>query len=61
MFYVVSYDISDDRRRLNLVKTLLDFGAMVQYSVFECLMDETAPGRSCCKDWQRLLLRMKIR
>lgn len=42
MFYVVSYDISDDRRRLNVAKTLLDFGARVQYSVFECLMDDSA-------------------
>ena len=40
MFYVVSYDISDDKRRGNVAKTLLDFGARVQCSVFECIMDD---------------------
>lgn len=42
MFYVVSYDIPDDARRNNVAKTLLDFGARVQYSVFECIMDDGA-------------------
>jgi CRISPR-associated protein Cas2 len=36
MFIVVSYDIPDDRRRTRVMKTLKDFGAHVQYSVFEC-------------------------
>jgi len=36
MFYLVSYDISDDKRRTRLAKTLKDFGDRVQYSVFEC-------------------------
>jgi CRISPR-associated protein Cas2 len=36
----VSYDIRDDRRRNRVAKTLLDFGARVQYSVFECIMDD---------------------
>lgn len=40
MFYVVSYDIPDDKRRNTVAKTLLDFGTRVQYSVFECIMDE---------------------
>ena len=35
MFYVISYDIPDDRRRNQLAKTLKGFGARVQYSVFE--------------------------
>ena len=39
MFYLVSYDIPDDRRRVRLAKALLDFGRRVQYSVFECLLD----------------------
>ncbi len=39
MFYVVSYDIPDDRKRDRVSKTLLDFGARVQYSVFECILD----------------------
>ena len=37
-FLVVSYDLSDDRRRRNVMKTLEDFGRRVQYSVFECLL-----------------------
>jgi len=40
MFYVVSYDIPDDNRRNAVSKTLLDFGSRVQYSVFECIMDD---------------------
>jgi CRISPR-associated protein Cas2 len=35
-FIVVSYDISDDRRRTKVMKTLKNFGAHIQYSVFEC-------------------------
>jgi len=38
MFYLVSYDISDDRRRTKLAKTLKDYGDRVQYSVFECIL-----------------------
>jgi len=39
MFYLVSYDIPDDRRRTKLAKTLKDFGDRVQYSMFECILD----------------------
>ena len=35
MLYLVSYDISDDRRRYKLAKLLEDYGMRVQYSVFE--------------------------
>ena len=40
MFYIVSYDIPDDKRRNRVAKTLLDYGSRVQYSVFECIMDD---------------------
>ena len=40
MFYLVAYDIPDDPRRNRLARVLKDFGARVQYSVFECLLDE---------------------
>lgn len=40
MFIVVAYDITDDRRRTRLHKRLKGFGTPVQYSVFECLLDE---------------------
>lgn len=39
MFYLVTYDIPDDAKRLKVAHTLLDFGSRVQYSVFECIMD----------------------
>lgn len=35
MFYVISYDIPDNRRRSQLAKVLKGFGTRVQYSVFE--------------------------
>ncbi len=40
MFYIISYDISNDRKRNRLAKILLDYGTRVQYSVFECVMDD---------------------
>lgn len=39
-FILVAYDISNDKRRTKLHNTLLNFGTPVQYSVFECLLDE---------------------
>jgi len=38
MFYLVSYDIPDDRRRTKLAKAMKDFGDRVHYSVFECIL-----------------------
>lgn len=38
-FYVISYDITDDRRRVKVMKTLKNFGQRVQYSVFECWLE----------------------
>ena len=34
--YLVSYDITDDKRRNAVYRTLLDYGDHVQYSVFIC-------------------------
>lgn len=45
MFVVVSYDIPDDRRRTRLHKQLKGFGTRVQYSVFECILDEAQFAR----------------
>ena len=39
--YVISYDISHDKLRNKVAKTLQDFGSRVQYSVFECNINET--------------------
>ncbi|MGH9939868.1 MAG: CRISPR-associated endonuclease Cas2 [Blastocatellia bacterium] len=35
-FICVTYDVTDDKRRKKLHKTLRRFGQAVQYSVFEC-------------------------
>jgi len=51
MFVVVSYDITNDRRRLKVMKTLEGFGERVQYSVFECRLKR--------QDLQRLKKRLK--
>lgn len=40
MLVVVSYDVSDDRRRTRIAKAMEDFGVRVQFSVFECELTE---------------------
>ena len=40
MFVLISYDIADDNRRNKIAKILLDFGTRVQYSVFECNLNQ---------------------
>jgi CRISPR-associated protein Cas2 len=42
MLYLISYDVSDDNRRRHIMEALKDFGRRVQYSVFECNLDERA-------------------
>lgn len=38
--YVISYDISEDKRRNKIAKLLEGYGCRVQYSVFECHINE---------------------
>ncbi|MDD7389509.1 MAG: CRISPR-associated endonuclease Cas2 [Lachnospiraceae bacterium] len=38
--YVVSYDITEDKRRNKIAKLLEGYGRRVQYSVFECRINE---------------------
>ncbi len=38
--YMVAYDISSDRRRTKVHKTLRGFGQWTQYSLFECYLTE---------------------
>ena len=40
MLTVITYDIADDKRRTRLAKELENYGQRVQYSVFECDLDE---------------------
>ena len=39
MLHVVCYDISADAARDRMSKALLDFGARIQESVFECVLN----------------------
>jgi CRISPR-associated protein Cas2 len=39
-FITISYDISDDKRRTKAAKALEDYGTRVQYSVFECRLQQ---------------------
>ena len=41
MHMVVSYDISEDKRRTKIHKILKSYGQWMQYSVFECDITET--------------------
>lgn len=41
MHFVIAYDIEQDRRRNKVMSTLKDYGLRVQYSVFECELNET--------------------
>ena len=36
MFTVISYDVTNDKRRTKVLKLLKGYGTHVQYSVFEC-------------------------
>lgn len=40
-FYVVSYDITDDKKRNNVCKALKNYGVRVQKSVFECILTDS--------------------
>ena len=39
-FYVVTYDISDDKRRSKVVKLMESIGTRMNYSVFECMLTD---------------------
>lgn len=39
MFFVISYDIADDKRRNKVAKCLENYGCRVQYSVFEIICE----------------------
>lgn len=46
-FYVVAYDVSDDKRRTKVVKVLEGLGTRVNLSVFECMLTDTQYRRMC--------------
>lgn len=41
LFYVVAYDIPNDKRRKKVADLLEGYGQRVQYSVFECVLTQT--------------------
>lgn len=41
MLTLVAYDISDNKRLARVAKICEDYGVRVQYSVFECRLEET--------------------
>ncbi|HIK11915.1 MAG TPA: CRISPR-associated endonuclease Cas2 [Oscillatoriaceae cyanobacterium M33_DOE_052] len=41
MNVVISYDVSEDKRRNKIHKVLKSYGQRVQYSVFECQLTDT--------------------
>lgn len=41
MFVVISYDISEDKRRTKIHKILKSYGQRMQFSVFECDLTDT--------------------
>lgn len=51
MEYIVAYDLTDDRRRDRLARTLLDYGKRIQHSVFAVHLDEEL--------FERMLARVK--
>lgn len=40
MFYVVAYDLPDNKRRNRVFKIMKGYGVHTQYSVFECELDD---------------------
>lgn len=45
MFTLISYDVVEDKRRTKVLKLLKGYGTHVQYSVFECDLDEGQLGQ----------------
>lgn len=41
MNFVISYDISEDKRRTKIHNILKSYGQWMQYSVFECQLTDT--------------------
>lgn len=40
MYWIICYDIRDDKRRTKVVKVMESYGIRAQYSVFECDITE---------------------
>lgn len=40
MFYLITYDVAKNKRRKKVSDLLLEYGVRIQYSVFECDLEE---------------------
>ena len=40
MLIIIAYDIKDNKRRNRVARTMKDYGTRVQYSVFECNLED---------------------
>ncbi|MDN3512292.1 MAG: CRISPR-associated endonuclease Cas2 [Candidatus Jettenia sp.] len=40
MFIIVVYDISDNKRRTKMFKSMKNFGTPIQFSAFECILND---------------------
>lgn len=40
MYVMISYDVKSDKRRNTIHKVLKNYGEWMQYSIFECQIDE---------------------
>jgi CRISPR-associated protein Cas2 len=54
--YVISYDVVDDARRRRIHDALKDYGRRVQFSVFECHLDE----KGLAELWDRIGFELNI-
>jgi CRISPR-associated protein Cas2 len=45
MYVVVTYDVPEDKRRTKIHKILKSYGQWMQFSVFECNLDEAQYAR----------------
>lgn len=54
-FWLVCYDVRDDKRRRKLVKLLEQRCQRVQYSVFECPLSEKALTELLTSRWLKVL------
>lgn len=57
-FYVITYDISDDKRREQVVKIMEAVGTRMNYSVFECMLTDMQ-YRSLCAKLAKIVVRKK--
>lgn len=55
-FYVVTYDIGDDKRRAKVVNLLESIGTRMNFSVFECMLTDIQ-YRNMCRQLERIVIR----